>query len=79
MAQPSKKRQKVVWATTRGESDEEEEAAALVDFKAKFPVPEAMAAAASRAAAAAAEAAAAAPAAVFNKRKAGNKAGTRKK
>ena len=76
------KRQKVAWAVTRAEDEDEEEAAALEDLQERFPVPKEMEEAAQRAAreqAAAAEAAEAnAPAAVFAKRK-GNKAGIRKK
>lgn len=72
----------MAWAVDRQEEEVEEEEAALEDLKARLPVSEEMqrAVAQQQAAEAAAEQAALedAPAAVFAKRKAGNK-GIRKK
>ena len=81
-AQPHEKRQRVAWAVGKEEREEEEEHDALEDLKTRMPVNEEMQRAVEQqqaAAAAAAEAAlASAPAAVFAKRKGGNK-GIRKK
>lgn len=80
--QRREKRQRVSWAVSREEVEEEEEADRLDELQARFAVPDDMKAAIARQeaaeAAAAAAAEAAAPVAVFAKRK-GGKGGFRKK